>query len=268
MPGRAPRVLRTEAIVLRHRRLGEADRIVTLLTPRHGKRDAVAKGALRPRSRLAGHLEPLSLVEVVLAHGRTLDVVTQAESRALFPAVHASLERLAAALYLLELTDRLTVEHAEPDGVFDLLVTALGRLERGDGLHLVSRTFELALLDAAGFRPEWERCVACARPPEADRAAWSALAGGVLCRPCAAEHAEAGPIDGRVLRVLRAYQRSPYEEAARIRLDPDLAARLEQVMHALARATAEREIGSARFVASARAAGGGGEGGGEGGGGP
>lgn len=257
MPGRAPRVLRTEAIVLRHRRLGEADRIVTLLTPAHGKRDAVAKGALRPRSRLAGHLEPLSLVEVVLAHGRTLDVITQAESQALFPAVHASLERLAAALYLLELTDRLTVEHAEPDGVFGLLRTALGRLERGDGLHLVSRTFELALLDAAGFRPEWERCVACARPLEADRAAWSALAGGVLCLPCAAGHPEAGPLDDRVLRVLRAYQRSPYGEAARIRLDPDLAGRLEQVMHALARATAEREIGSARFVASARAAGGG-----------
>ncbi len=254
MPGRAPRVLRSEAIVLRHRRLGEADRVVTLLTPRHGKRDAVAKGALRPRSRLAGHLEPLSFVEVVLAHGRTFDIVTQAESRALFPEVHASLERLAVALYLLELTDRLTVEHSEPDAVFDLLVTALGRLERGDGLHLVARTFELALLEAAGFRPEWEGCVACAQPLAAEAAVWSALAGGVLCRPCAAAHPEAGPIDARTLRVLRAYQRVPYEEAARIRLAPDLAARLEQVMHALARATAERDIGSARFVASARAA--------------
>ena len=255
MPGRAPRVIRTEAIVLRHRRLGEADRIVTLLTPGHGKRDAVAKGALRPRSRLAGHLEPLSLVELVLAHGRTLDIVTQAESRRLFPELHASLERLAAALYLLELTDRLTVERQEPDAVFDLLLAALGRLERGDGLHLVSRTFELALLEAAGFRPEWERCVACQRALAADGAAWSALAGGVLCRSCAADHPGSGPLDGRALRVLRAYQQLPYEEAARIRLDPDLAARLEQVMHALARATAERDLASARFVAAARTAG-------------
>ncbi len=256
MPGRAPRVIRTEALVLRHRRLGEADRIVTLLTPGHGKRDAVAKGALRPRSRLAGHLEPLSLVELVLARGRTLDIITQAESRQPFPQLHAGLERLAAALYLLELTDRLTVEQQEPDAVFELLLEALGRLERGDGLHLVSRTFELALLEAAGFRPEWERCVACARSLAADEAAWSALAGGVLCRPCAAGHPGAGPLDGRALRVLRAYQQSPYEEAARIRLDPDLAARLEQVMHALARATAERDLGSARFVAAARTAGG------------
>ncbi len=208
---------------------------------------------LRPRSRLAGHLEPLALAEVVLAHGRTLDVVTQAESRELFPRVHADLDRLAAALYLLELTDRLTVEHAEADAVFALLAVALGRLERGDGLHLVSRSFELAVLDAAGFRPEWERCASCTTPIEAEGATWSALAGGVLCPRCAATHPEAGPIDARVLRVLRAYQRGPYEEAARIRLDPALAARLEQVMHALARATAERDLGSARFVAAVRA---------------
>lgn len=257
MPGRAPRVLRTEALVLRHRRLGEADRIVTLLTPRHGKRDAVAKGALRTRSRLAGHLEPLAHVEVVLAHGRTLDVVTQAESQQLFPSVHGDLDRLAAALYLLELTDRLTVDHAEADAIFVLLATALDRLERGDGLHLVSRSFELALLEATGFRPEWEHCVSCGEPvAERDgvgTAAWSALAGGVLCARHAAADPEAGPIEVRLLRVLRAYQRGPYEEAARIRLDPELAARLEQVMHALARATAERDLGTARFVAAVRA---------------
>lgn len=243
--------------MLRHRRLGEADRIVTLLTPGHGKRDAVGKGVLRPRSRLAGHLEPLAHVEVVLAYGRTFDVVTQAESRQLFPNIRGDLDRLAAALYLLELTDRLTVEHAEADTIFVLLATALDRLERGDGLHLVSRSFELALLDATGFRPEWERCVSCGEPVAeqdgAGTAAWSALAGGVLCARHAASDPEAGPIELRLLRVLRAYQRGPYEEVARIRLDPELAARLEQVMHALARATAERDLGTARFVAVVRA---------------
>ena len=69
MPSRVPRVTRTEAVVLRHRRLGEADRIVTLLTPFRGKVDAVAKGALRPRSKIGGHLEPMTQVEVLLAHG-------------------------------------------------------------------------------------------------------------------------------------------------------------------------------------------------------
>ena len=69
MPARVPRVTRTEAVVIRHRRFGEADRIVTLLTPARGKLDAIAKGALRPRSKLAGHLEPMTHAEVLLAHG-------------------------------------------------------------------------------------------------------------------------------------------------------------------------------------------------------
>ena len=109
MPGRVPRVLRTNAIVLRHRRLGEADRIITLLTPGRGKIDVIAKGVLRSKSRMGGHLEPLTLVEAVLAHGRSMDVVTQAQTIDAFPAIHSDLDRLSAAMYLLELADRFGV---------------------------------------------------------------------------------------------------------------------------------------------------------------
>ncbi|MDP2948050.1 MAG: DNA repair protein RecO, partial [Chloroflexota bacterium] len=71
---------KTEAIVLRQRKLGEADKIVTLYTPNYGKLDAVAKGVRRPKSRLGGHLEVLTHVMVMLAQGRNLDVVTQAQA--------------------------------------------------------------------------------------------------------------------------------------------------------------------------------------------
>ena len=134
MPSRAPRVTRTDAVVLRHRRLGDADRIVTLLTPGRGKVDAVAKGALRPRSKLAGHLEPAMHVDVLLAHGRNLDIVTQAQTVDAFPVLHEDLERLSTAIYLTDLTDRFTVEHAEVRSVFELLHASLVRLARGDGL--------------------------------------------------------------------------------------------------------------------------------------
>ena len=157
MPGRIPRVLKTEAIVLRRRRLGEADRVITVLTPRRGKREAVAKGALRPRSKLAGHLEPLTRVEIVLAHGRNLDIVTQAETIEPFEAVRADLDRLSAAMYLLELADRFTVEHQEVDAVYELLLASLTRLARGDGVHLATRSFELELLGISGFAPQWSR---------------------------------------------------------------------------------------------------------------
>ncbi|MDA1010932.1 MAG: DNA repair protein RecO [Chloroflexi bacterium] len=254
MPGRAPRVTKTEAIVLHYRRLGEADRIVTLLTPHRGKVDVVARGVLRPRSKLAGHLEPGTQLEVALAQGRSLDIVTQAEALDGFAAIRADLDRLSAAMYVLEIADRLTVEHAEANAIYRHLLAALVRLARGDGLQLVTRTFELAALDATGFRPEFEVCLSCGQPVDADAASWSALEGGIYCAACAGRRPGVATIDRTVLRVLRAYQSQPYEEAGRIRLTDDLAARLEGVMHTLMHAVVEREIGSARFVSATRRA--------------
>lgn len=254
MPGRPPRVTKTEAIVLRYRRLGEADRIVSLLTPHRGKIDVVAKGVLRARSKTAGHLEPGTHLEVVLAQGRSMDVVTQAQALEGFAALREDLDRLSAALYLLELADRLTVEHAEAGAVYRLLHAALTRLARGDGQQVVTRTYELGLLDATGFRPELTVCLGCSEPVEASRAWWSAVEGGVYCPDCAARRDGVMLLDATVLKVLRAYQSQPYEEAGRIRLTDELAARLEQVMHSLMHAVAEREIGSAAFVSAARRA--------------
>ncbi|MGE3855937.1 MAG: DNA repair protein RecO [Dehalococcoidia bacterium] len=254
MPARVPRVIRTSAIVLRHRRLGEADRIVTLLTPLRGKVDVIAKGVLRSKSRMGGHLEPLTLVELVLAHGRSMDVVTQAQTIDAFPAIHGDLDRLSAGMYLLELSDRITVEHAEAEGLHDLLHAALVRLARGDGQQVVQRTFELSVLDATGFRPELTDCLRCSRPVAAEEAWWAPVEGGVLCASCARTVADAQPIDASALRVLRAFQSLPYEEAGRIRLTDELAARMEQAMHALMRAVVERDLKSAQFVSAARRA--------------
>jgi len=252
MPARVPRVTRTEAIVLKHRRLGDADRIVTLLTPARGKLDAVAKGVLRTKSRLAGHLEPLVHVEVLLAHGRSLDIVTQAQMIEGFAPLHADLERLSTGMYLAELADRMTVEHAEARDVYDLLLASLVRLSRGDGVHLVTRTFEMELLATTGFRPEWRSCIGCGEAVTAERATWSPLGGGVVCARCRERHEDALAIDGMVLRVLRAIQDGPYEEAGRIRLTSELAGGLERVMHMLVRSVSERALASAQFVADAR----------------
>lgn len=254
MPGRPPRVTKTEGIVLRYRRLGEADRIISLLTPHRGKVDVVARGVLRSRSKLAGHLEPGTRLEVALAAGRNMDIVTQAQGIDSFGGFRDDLDRLSAAMYVLELADRLTVEHADAHALYGHLHNALIRLARGDGHHLVVRTYELAVLDATGFRPEFTVCLGCGEPVEASRASWSPLEGGVYCAGCSGRRPGVSPIDGTVLRVLRAYQSQPYEDAGRIRLSDDLAARLEATMHALMHAVVEREIGSARFISATRRA--------------
>lgn len=252
MPSRIPRVTKTAAIVLKHRRLGDADRIVTLLTPRRGKVDVVAKGLLRSRSKMAGHLEPLTLTEVVLAHGRSLDIVTQAQTLEPFVELHRELELLSTAMYLLELADRFTVEHEDALDIYELLEGSLRRLARGDGVQLVSRLYELQLLTTTGFRPELDNCLETGEPVPAEQAHWTHRGGGVVGEAGRASHPEAFPIDPRVLRVLRAFQALSYEEAGRIRIDPDLAGRLEQVMHEFVRAQSERELKSAEFVSESR----------------
>ena len=98
-----PRVYKTQAIVLRQRKLGEADKIVTLYTSHQGKVDAVAKGVRRTKSRLAGHLEPLTLGSYMLAEGRELDIVTQAETVDAFAGLRADLDRVSRGLYCAEL---------------------------------------------------------------------------------------------------------------------------------------------------------------------
>ena len=106
--------------------LGEADRVLTVLTPHLGKLKVIAKGIRRPRSRIGGGLEPLGDVDLVLAMGRTFDVVTQSAVRDPHLGLRDDLHATAAGWYLVELADRFCEERAESAAAFDLLGTGAG----------------------------------------------------------------------------------------------------------------------------------------------
>src|SRR5215831_1935277 len=108
-----PRVYATEAVILRRIDFGEADRILTLFTPTYGKVRAVAKGVRRTTSRLAGHLEPFTRTQLLLATGRDLDIVTQAEARERLDALRDDVWHATGAWYVAELVDRF-LEDADP----------------------------------------------------------------------------------------------------------------------------------------------------------
>src|SRR3712207_2448889 len=147
------RVYKTEAVVLRQRKLGEADKILTLFSADLGKFDAVAKGVRRPGSRKAGHVELLTHVSLMLARGKSLDIITQAEALDTYLPLREDLRRLSCGLYVAELTDRFTAEHQESFPLFRLLVETLGGLTVHRDLELVLRFFELNLLGVAGYEP-------------------------------------------------------------------------------------------------------------------
>ncbi len=172
---------RDQGIVLRTWRLGEADRIVNLLTERHGKVRAVVKGVRKTKSRFGARLEPLVHVSLLFYEGRELDVVTQAEVVELFRPVREDLGRLAKASALLEATDQLAQErHADPR-LFVMLLGALRALSAHDSPVLVPAFF-LKLLSSEGFHPLLDECAVCG-----DRyalVAFDLAHGGVLCVGC------------------------------------------------------------------------------------
>jgi len=149
---------RTQAIVLGHIEYGEADRILKLFTMEKGKISAIAKGVRKIRSRKAGHLEPFTHVNLFLAEGRNLDIITQAETVDSYPDLRDNLEGIAYASYVMEVVDRFTYEEGQNVGIFRLLVNTLGRLEKQPNPETVIHYFEMRLLDLLGFRPLGWRC--------------------------------------------------------------------------------------------------------------
>ncbi len=126
---RQPRVYTTDALILKRMDYGEADRILTLFTPGRGKIRAIAKGARRTTSRIAGHVELFTRSQLQLAAGRDLHIVTQGESRERFPHLRAGLWHATTAYYLAELIDKFTEEHSEYAGLYTLLIESLRRLD-------------------------------------------------------------------------------------------------------------------------------------------
>ncbi len=174
-----------EAIVLRTHKLGEADRIITLLTRQHGRVRAVAKGVRRTTSRFGSRLEPFTHVDLQLAEGRSLDTITQAETRGAYAAaVGADYERYTAGTVMLETAERLVVEEREPAvQQFLLLLGALKAMASGDRRagHVLD-SYLLRSLAVAGYAPSCVDCAHCGR--EGPHCWFNPSMGGVLCSTC------------------------------------------------------------------------------------
>ncbi|MDE3112161.1 MAG: DNA repair protein RecO [Chloroflexota bacterium] len=245
----ASRTYRAEAIVLKTLDLGEADRILTLLTRHFGKVKAIAKGIRRPTSRLAGYAEPLSHATFQLARGRELDVLTGAESRSTYRLLREDLDRIAAAWYIAEIADRTTAEHAPAAPVFDLVETALRHLEVGHVPSLICRWSDLHLLDRTGFRPELLVCARCSGALRETTNGWSPLDGGAVCVDCIDRSMAGLPaLSVRALKSLRYLLTSDFAAAARLRIDAALEQELERHLRAFLHHVLDREIASARLI--------------------
>jgi DNA repair protein RecO (recombination protein O) len=179
------RLYRDQAVVLRTGKLGEADRIVTLLTREHGRVRAVAKGVRRTTSRLGARVEPFMHVDIQLHAGRTLDVVTQAELIAAYgETIATDYELFTTATAIVEAAERFTEIEREPAVQhFRLALGAVHALAgRRQAPGLVLDSYLLRSLAVAGYAPSFLDCARCGAP--GPHRALNAQAGGAVCTTC------------------------------------------------------------------------------------
>lgn len=172
---------RDQGIVLRTYKLGEADRIVSFMTERHGKVRAVAKGVRKTMSKFGARLEPLSHVRLLMYQGRELDIVSQADSVDTLAPLVGDLDHLTNGLAIVEAVDQMTLDREPVPHLYRMLVGALRTVAERSG-PLVVPAFYWKLLASEGVRPELDECVRCGATEPL--VAFDVTEGGVLCRSC------------------------------------------------------------------------------------
>jgi DNA repair protein RecO (recombination protein O) len=254
------RLYRTEAIVVRRRDQGEADRVLTLCTPL-GKLEVIAKGVRRIRSRKAGHLELFAHARLIVARSRSSwDVISQAETVEPNASLRGDLVCGTYARYVVELYDRFVTEGEGGEALFDLLARTLQYLCQEERPELLVRAYEQRLLALVGFRPEWDRCVgerarrACERALDADGGEPFGLdpeRGGALCAECyqtAREMRGVIPLSAAALQLLRACGRESFAQLCQRKTPPALLREVERAARHYITHHLERDVRTGVFL--------------------
>ena len=193
-------LFREQGVVLRTWKLGEADRIVNLLTGGRGKVRAVAKGVRKPGSRFGGRLEPFSHVDLQLYEGRTLDIVTQTELIDGFATVRADFALSACGSSMVEAADVIAQEGERSSRLYVLLLDGLRQLSLQPAWPAtVLDAYLLRLASVAGYHPQLDACAGCGAPGDHDT--FHPAAGGVVCFRCAPGGTR--PLDPETMGLLR-----------------------------------------------------------------
>lgn len=224
------RTYRTKAIVLDKTKLKETDLILTLVDQTGRQVRAVAKGARKPGSRLAARCELCCEVDLLLAHGRNLDIVSQADLVAAPLGSQPSYELLMSASAVAEVARHCTYEDAEDPFVFAITRAVLAHLCALDTAHLdlIVAAYVFKLLSHVGYLPDYPSCVACG-----DEAPgyFSARAGGLLCASCASSVSGSEALEGVEAAWLASLISMRFDDLAAVDIDPYTASRLLGFAH-------------------------------------
>ncbi|HET6466642.1 MAG TPA: DNA repair protein RecO [Nitrospiria bacterium] len=222
----------TEAIILNGLRLGEADKLVTLLTARKGKVKAVAKGARRLRSRFGAVLEPFTYCNVILFEKKptVLMRISQADILRPFMKIREDLDRIHAASRMAQIVSAILPEGEANPKIFSLLLAGLGGVEKSDRLEWLVRIFEIRCLKHAGYQARLDRCLICHREIDSKPVYFSPKNGGTLCGPCARTISDPlQPVSPGTVSLLRLVGRMNWSGLFRLKATPKMLQEVKSV---------------------------------------
>lgn len=219
--------MKSPGLVIRKMNMGEADRLLVILTPEHGKVKAMAKGVRRPRAKLAAWLDMFRYNNFELVSGRSFYIVTGAQTIKPLIGEATSWDRLAVAYYICELVDQLVEEGHSLAGVFELACDALAKIGEGKiDEKLIRASFEMKLLGLLGINPQLARCVVSGKELAPEGAlAFSCRLGGVLAGEEAYRDDFGRPVSINAVKLMRLLGQYPLEAITQIKIEEaDIAA--------------------------------------------
>jgi DNA repair protein RecO (recombination protein O) len=246
---------RTESIVIKKEPWREFDRLYTLYTRRAGKLKVMAKGSRRFQSKLAAHLEPFLLTDVMIARGRQFDKLAGSDGLTIFSRLGRDLNKIALLNYCFEILDELTGFGQADERIFHL---AREMLALADENHLspeksvlAAKIFILKLLGYLGYEPELSRCLECRKDVGGSEVFFNPCRGGLLCPACAkgAKNQAIGQtaISGTAVEFLRLAGRSDLEHILKIDLDLQTQKIIDQTIDEFLKHHLERELKSEAY---------------------
>ena len=243
------RTYSTEGVVVRQRDIGEADRLLWIITPDYGIIRSVARSARKPGSKLGGHIDLLRHVSLSMRTGRTLDQVSQVETISGFVPLRQDLVRASTGSYVAELAERFSVEGGPNRQLFELLVSVLGYLQTTSRTQRLPRWFELRLLSISGFMPELYACVDCGGELVQGDHVFSSERGGVVCPECRSAGGDVLlPASEGVIKLLRFLHTAEWESAERLKLHAEVSRQTARILRAHMRYVLDHSIRSIAFL--------------------
>lgn len=238
---------KTEGIVLGYRNLGEADKILTLFSPKYGKIHAVARGVRRPRNHLIGGAQLFTYSEYLIMKGKNLDSISQCQIKESFYKIREKLDCMAYGLYFAELLRISTPPEDKNHELFKFFLKTLYYLEEWKDLEFFSRVYELKLMALQGFAPSIYSCVNCGIKVDGN-VKFSFSQGGILCNKCQHIDDRSILISAKALQTIRRMMGDIYENLLLLNVSDEIKKQLKNVLHAFILYHFDRKLKTLDFI--------------------